>query len=155
MTAPATRLPIDVSVAPLVRHARLLHWWRGGWPPLVAALSCAGAYAVFFALPYYVNGLDAFPLDEVAGGLHDPQDLWPHEQGGWASFRLAGMATFYLGPALALTTLAWAAVRTRQGIAAGDLRRTAPALLAAALAVGTLGWLFSPFGRALMGWFLD
>lgn len=155
MTAPATRLPIDVSVAPLVRHPRLLHWWRGGWPPLLVALACAGAYAVFFLLPYYVNDLDRFPLHDVAAGFHDPKDLWPYAQGGWASFRLAGTATFYLGPALAMTTLAWAAVRTRQGIAAGDLGRTAPALVAAALTVSTLGWLFSPLGRALMGWFLD
>ena len=155
VTSPATPIPIDVSVAPAVRHARWRHWWRSGWPPLLAALTCAAAYALFFVLPYYVNDLDRFPLEEVAMGYHDPKDLWPHAQGGWASFRLAGMTTFLLGPAVALATLAWAAVRTRQGIVAGDLRRTAPALLAAALAVGTIGWLFSPFGRALMAWFLD
>ena len=60
-------------------------------------------------------------------GYHDPKDLWPHDEGGWASFRRAGMATFFLGPAVALATLAWAVVRTRQGIALGDMRRTAPA----------------------------
>jgi hypothetical protein len=151
VTTPAAPIPIEVSVAPVVRG----RWWRSGWPPLLLAVACAGAYAVFFALPYYVNELDRFPLEEVAMGYHDPKDLWPHAQGGWASFRLAGMATFFLGPALALATLAWAVVRTRQGIMAGDLRRTAPALVAAAVAIGTIGWLFSPFGRALMSWFLD
>jgi hypothetical protein len=35
------------------------------------------------------------------------------------------------------------------------MRRTAPALVAAALSLGTIAWLFSPFGRALMTWFLD
>jgi hypothetical protein len=155
VTTPAAPFPIDVSVAPALRHARWRHWWRGGWPPLLVALACAGSYALFLVLPYYVNDLDRFPLEEVAMGYHDPKDLWPHAQGGWASFRLAGMATFLLGPALALATLAWAVVRTRQGIAAGDLRRTAPALVAAAVAIGTIGWLFSPFGRALMSWFLD
>jgi hypothetical protein len=148
---PTAPIPIEVSVAPVVRG----RWWRSGWPPLLLAMACAGAYAVFFALPYYVNELDRFPLEEVAMGYHDPKDLWPHAQGGWASFRLAGMATFFLGPALALATLAWAVVRTRQGIMAGDLRRTGPALVAAAIALGTLAWLFSPFGRALMSWFLD
>lgn len=151
VTTPTAPIPIEVSVAPVVRG----RWWRSGWPPLLLAMACAGAYAVFFALPYYVNELDRFPLEEVAMGYHDPKDLWPHAQGGWASFRLAGMATFFLGPALALATLAWAVVRTRQGIMAGDLRRTAPALVAAAVALGTLAWLFSPFGRALMSWFLD
>jgi hypothetical protein len=151
VTTPTAPIPIEVSVASAVRG----RWWRSGWPPLLLALACAGAYAVFFALPYYVNDLDRFPLEEVAMGYHDPKDLWPHAQGGWASFRLAGMATFFLGPALALATLAWAVVRTRQGIVAGDLLRTAPALVAAAIAVGTLAWLFSPFGRALMSWFLD
>jgi hypothetical protein len=151
VTTPTAPIPIEVSVAPVVRG----RWWRSGWPPLLLAMACAGAYAVFFALPYYVNELDRFPLEEVAMGYHDPKDLWPHAQGGWASFRLAGMATFFLGPALALATLAWAVVRTRQGIMAGDLRRTAPALVAAAVAIGTMAWLFSPFGRALMSWFLD
>lgn len=122
----------------------------------MVALGCAGAYAAFFALPYHVNDLDRYPLDELAMGAPDPQDLWPHDRGtGWAWFRTAGMTTFFLGPAVALGTLAWAAVRTRQGIAAGDLGRTAPALVAAAISIGTIAWLFSPFGGALMAWFLD
>lgn len=156
VTTPAARFPIDVSVAPVVRGARWRRWWSSGWPPLVAALACAGAYAAFFVLPYYANGLDRFPLADLATGTHDPRVLWPHDQGtGWASFRRAGMATFFVGPAVALGTLAWAAVRTRQGIALGDMRRTAPALVAASLSLGTIAWLFSPFGRALMTWFLD
>lgn len=152
VTTPAAPLPIDVSVAPV---ARWHGWWRSGWPPLLVALGCAGAYAAFLAMPYYVNDLDRLSFAELTSGAHDPRELWPHDQGsGWASFRLAGMATFFVGPAVALGTLAWAAVRTRQGIAAGDLRRTGPALMAAAISLGTIAWLFSPAGRALMAWFL-
>ena len=144
------------SQAPVVEEATAVDAGRSRtWPVLVVAVGCAAAYAIFFVLPYYANELQRFPLADVAVGYHDPKDLWPHAEGGWASFRLAGMATFLLGPALTLATLAWAVVRTRQGIAAGDLRRTAPALVAAAVAIGTIGWLFSPFGRALMSWFLD
>jgi hypothetical protein len=140
-----------VSVASAVRG----RWWRSGWPPLLLALACAGAYAVFFALPYYVNDLDRFTLAELATAAPAPREAWPHDQGpSWDAFRVGAMATFLLDPAVALATLAWAVVRTRQGIAAGDLLRTGPALVAAAIALGILAWLFSPFGRALMAWFL-
>ncbi|WP_156411564.1 hypothetical protein [Nocardioides sp. Soil805] len=127
MTTPATPLPIDVSVAPAVRGT----WLRGGWPPLLAALTCAAAYLVFLALPYRVEALAAHPM------VHR-----------------GGQVTFLVGPAVALGTLAWSAVRTRQGIAALDVRRAAPALVGTAVSVGILAWLFSPSGRALMTWFL-
>ncbi len=29
------------------------------------------------AAPYVVDGLHRLPLREVAGGAHDPKDLWP------------------------------------------------------------------------------
>lgn len=151
VTTPAAPIPIEVSVAPIVRG----RWWRSGWPPLLLALTCAGAYAVFFALPYYVNDLDRFALGELATAAPDPREAWPHDQGpSWDAFRVGAMATFVLAPAVALATLAWAGVRTRQGIAAGDLRRTGPALVAAAISLGTLAWLLSPFGRALTAWSL-
>lgn len=123
MTTPAAPLPIDVSVEPSGRWT----WWRGGWPPLLVALACAGAYAAFLVLPSRVEGVEAEPF--VHGGAE---------------------ATFLLGPAVALATLAWGAVRTRQGIAALEVRRAGPALLATALSLGILAWLFSPSGRALM-----
>jgi hypothetical protein len=151
VSTPATPIPLDVSVATTPRRT----WWRSGWPPLLASLACAGAYAVFIALPFYVNGLDAYPLEDLATGRHDPLGLWPYTRGAaWESFRVAGMATFLLGPAAAIAAGAWAVVRTHQGIAAGDLLRTAPALVAAAVAAGTVAWLFSPSGSALTGWFL-
>jgi hypothetical protein len=129
VTTPAAPLPIDVSVASVARGARWRRWWRRGWPPLLAALGCAGAYAAF------------------ARG--------PHDGGGaGAAFRFAATATFLAGPTVTLGVLAWAVVRTRDGIAAGDLRRTAPALVAAAVSIGTVAWLFSPLGRALTAWYL-
>jgi hypothetical protein len=64
------------------------------------------------------------------------------------------MPTFLLAPAVAVGAGAGAAARTRQGIAAGDLRRTAPALLATAIAVAVVAWLFSPSGTAVTEWFL-
>lgn len=151
-------MPIDVSVASVAsvaRAARWHRWWRSGWPPLLAALGCAGAYAVFFALPYYVNHLDGLPLAELTAGAHDPRTLWPHDGGDAWAFGLATTATFLAGPAATLGVLAWAVVRTRDGITAGDLRRTGPALVAAAVSIGTVAWLFSPLGRALTAWSLD
>jgi hypothetical protein len=150
VSTPAAPLPIDVSV-PVARWT----WWRSGWPPLLLALGGVASYALFIALPYYVNGLDAYGSDELTAGQHPPEELWPYTRGpAWASFRLAGMATFYLGPAVAIAAAGWAAVRVRQGIAADDVRQTAPALVAAAVAVGTVAWLFSPSGSTMLGWFL-
>ncbi len=62
---------------------------RRVWPPVVMALGCATTYALVFVVPYYVNGLDRFPLEDVAAGYHDPKDLWPTTPGsptssGWA-----------------------------------------------------------------------
>jgi hypothetical protein len=128
VTTPAAPLPIDVSVAPATRGT----WWRGGWPPLLSALACAGAYFLFLELPSRVDGVGVHPIVQWGGQL-----------------------TFLLGPAVALGTLAWSAVRTRQGIAALAPRRTAPALVGAAVSLGILAWLFSPSGRALMTWFVD
>ena len=65
------------------------------------------------------------------------------------------MATFFLGPAVALGHAGLGRGPHPAGHRPGDLRRTAPALVAAALSLGTIAWLFSPFGRALMAWFLD
>ncbi len=148
VTSPAAPLPIDVSVTSPVRGV----WWRRGWPPLLVALGCAGSYVLFLALPYYAEGLGDPPLRAVVGWAHD---LHLAEGSAGPVFYLGGMATYYLGPAIALGAGAWAALRTAQGIAASDLRRTAPALTAAAISVGTLAWLFSPLGRAVMTWFLD
>lgn len=118
------------------------------------AIGCAGAYAALVALPSQVSGLDRVPLAEPIAS-EASRELWPGDEvGGWASFRLAGAVTFLVGPVVALGAFAWAAVRTREGITAGDLLRTAPALVAAAISLGTVAWLFSPLGRALTAWFL-
>ncbi len=52
------------------------------WLPLILVLVCGAAYGLFFVVPYYVNDLDQFPLQEVAGGAHDPSALWPYRDGG-------------------------------------------------------------------------
>jgi hypothetical protein len=119
---------------------------------LLVALGCAGSYVLFLALPYYAEGLGDPPLQAVVGWAYD---LRVADGPAGPAFLLGGMITYYLGPAVALGVTAWAALRTAQGIAASDLRQTAPALAAAAISVGTLAWLFSPLGRALMAWFLD
>jgi hypothetical protein len=137
-----------VSVTSAVRGA----WWRRGWPSLLVALGCAGSYGLFLVLPYYAEGLGDPPLQALVGWAYDLRladgDLGPF-------FHAGAVATYYLGPAATLSTVAWAALRTTQGIAASDLRQTAPALLAAAISLGLLAWLFSPMGRAVMAWFID
>jgi hypothetical protein len=47
------------------------------WAPLALVLLRAIAYGVAFVLPYYANGLDRYPLADVAIGYHDPKNLGP------------------------------------------------------------------------------
>jgi hypothetical protein len=125
------------------------------WPPVVLALGCAAAYAVIFVVPYYVNVMDRFPLEDVAIGYHDPKDLWPYDTGLAYFFGMGGLLMVRLGVVAVLTALVWSVtllVRHRAHL--GGLRRGA-LVLAAGVAVGTLVWRASTFGQALTRWWLD
>jgi hypothetical protein len=72
--------------------------------PFTVALTAALALAVFVVLPFYANGLQHLPLEEVSGGAHDPKDLWPVTGGSALAglFRLAGMLTLVTAPFVAV-----------------------------------------------------
>lgn len=125
------------------------------WLPLGVALLAALGFVVFLVWPYYANGLHHLPLDEVAGGGHDPKDLWPMREvsGTAVAFRIGGMLTVLFGPWVALGAGlfgAYAAVRHRQ-----DRTRWVPGALAGVVMIGVLAWLMSPIGSALVSWWLD
>ena len=110
---------------------------------------------MFFVLPYYVNHLDRFPLEEVAMGYHDPKDLWPRNTalGGLAT--LGGLLTMIGGPMIVLgvlTRVPYQLVARRRDL---RVRGVVVLLLAATVAVMTMVWATSPFAEALMGWWLD
>ncbi len=125
---------------------------------LVAVLLAVTAlYGVGVLLPYSVNDLHRLPLSEVAGGAHDPKDLWP--QSAWAvPVQLAGLFALAFGPLVALAGL---------GVAVTWLvslwRRPADARAALSLAllgvgaasVAALLFLLSDTGVGLMTWRLD
>ncbi|GAA4751993.1 hypothetical protein GCM10023328_38880 [Modestobacter marinus] len=127
----------------------------GGRRVALLAVCTALVVAPYLAgvlVPYHVNDLDAVPLAEVAGGAHDPKDLWPHGTAGGLA-QLAGMLS------LALTPIGLVAVL----VAALDglfRRRPTPvvALGLASVALACLaGWAFflSPLGTALISWRMD
>lgn len=126
-----------------------------GWQQLALALGCAAAYGVFLVLPYYVNNLDAFPLEDVAAGYHDPKDLWPLDTTlGGIVFGVGGLLAVLFGPAVTVGALSWALVGLWRDRAA-DGRFCGVSLVAVAVALGTLVWLVLPFGAALVKWRLD
>lgn len=128
---------------------------RRGWRQLLLALGCAAAYGVFLVLPYYVNNLDSFPLEDVAGGYHDPKDLWPLDTAlGGIVFGVGGLMAVLFGPYVTLGALSWALVGLWRDRAA-DWRFRGTSLVAVVVAVGTLIWLVLPFGAALVKWRLD
>lgn len=128
---------------------------RPAWPALVLALGIAAAYAVFFAVPYYVNDLSQFPLDEVAGGAHDPKELWPFNTVVGGPFQLGAYLTMGLGPFLATAAGVWAVLNIWSDRMVEDVRRIAMGILTVAFAGASFAWIASPVGGALIGWMLD
>ena len=125
------------------------------WPVLALAVGTALGYALFFVLPYYVNHLDRFPLEDVAMGYHDPKGLWPYGTALGLPFGLGSLLTMVFGPFVVFGVLGWVPfqlVDRRRDL--GPLG-VVVLLLAAAVAAATLVWLGSPMGGALMEWWLD
>lgn len=104
-----------------------------GWVLLALAVGSAASYGAFFLLPYYVNNLNDFPLEEVAVGMPD----------------------LILSPLVAALAAGWAGFDIWWSRQARDVRRTARGVLTVAFAAVTWAWILSPFGGALIGWMLD
>lgn len=127
---------------------------RGRRVALLAAIAVlvVAPYLAGVLVPYYVNDLDAVPLAEVAGGAHDPKDLWPEGTVGGLA-QLAGLLSLSLTP-IGLVTVLVAALH-------GLFRRRPTPVLAVGLGLVALGCLaglaffLSPLGSALISWRLD
>ncbi len=130
-------------------------WRLVGWLTAVALLG-ALPYLIGVLLPYFVNGLHLLPLEEVAGGGHDPKDLWPQGLAGGLA-QLAGFVSLALTPlALAFIGLGSAAAGIA-GLLTGEIRRAAAAtmiVLTVACALG-LAWFFGDTSAALTTWRMD
>lgn len=138
------RPEVDRSAPSVDRQARA---------SLVVAVSCCVAYALFIVVPYYVNGLNAVPLDQVAGGAHDPKDLWPVTTVIGTPFRIASLLTLIMAPVGAIAVLTWAAIRVLlQGSVLRSRRMWASAVV---LSVAFLFWVSTPVPQALTTWMLD
>ncbi len=124
---------------------------------MVLAVGSAAAVVVFFLFPYYVNDLNHFPLDEVAGRMHDPKDLWPsgHEGLMGSVFSLGAFLTLLFGPALAALAVGCAGFDLWRSRGTHDGRRTTLGVLTLALSAVTCAWIVSPQGQALFSWMLD
>jgi hypothetical protein len=123
---------------------------------LIASLLCAASYAVFLVLPYYVNDLGRYPLDEVAIGYHDPKDLWPLNSGvGSVVWGLGGMFTIVFGPLVAICASLWALIKAGLSWQRLDARHRFALVGTAVSGLGIIAFVVSPFGQALTRWWLD
>lgn len=137
-------------------------WGSVGWGS-IAGLAAAVAtvlalYGVGVLLPYFASDLHRLPLAEVAGGAHDPKDLWP--QNGWAGpVAVAGLLSVAFGPLALLAAMGLGAVwlwllwrrRPDSKIA---LRSLAVTMIMIAASAAMMFW-FSEKGSALIEWRLD
>jgi hypothetical protein len=145
--------------APRAEAVGRLSWRRFGALVLVAAVPLA-AYGSGVLLPYYVNDLDALPLDDVAGGAYDPKDLWP--SGTWWGpwLRLLGILVGSAAPSALLLTGLAATVYAVRGALFSARRRRAPVMVAALVALAVAcwwgaTWFLGPTAAALSAWVMD
>ena len=117
------------------------------WPALALGVLSVAAWAIFFALPYYVNDLNRFSLAEVASGLHDPKDLWPYVGGGLlaSAFALGAMFTLATAPFTGAAAVIWAGLNLWRE-RGQPVRRARIAISLVAMAFGTaaVAWLGTP-----------
>ena len=149
VTAPA------ISPVP-IRRPRT---WRSVGVLAAWAVFCAAPYLAGVLIPYYVNDLDALPLAEVAGGGHDPKDLWPQGTVG-GLVQLAGYLSLVWTPIGLLAVGGISATAAVQELLFPTTRRAsrpvAVGLLLLTLAVvALLSWFATPTAAALMTWRLD
>ena len=132
-------------------------------PTIVATLAVLAGIAAFLygvgvLLPYYANGLHRFPLSEVAGGAHDPKDLWPQGPANGIT-QIAGFLSLLLVPLLLVTSGLASGFLLLYGLFARTERVARRAVLALlgvfAVCLAGLVHFFSPVGLALTSWRLD
>lgn len=141
---------VEAPLAPRHRTARVTAWL----PAVASALAGAGL-ALFLIWPFYANGLHHLPGGEVAGGGHDPKDLWPLTDDSWVArvFRVGSLLSVLFGPWVAVgagLVGAYAAVRDR-----AERSRWFPGAVAGVIALGVVGWLLSPSAAVIFAWYLD
>lgn len=129
-------------------------WWAP-WLVLVLALTVPASYAVSMVLPYYVNDLDRFPLDEMPWGV-DYTELWPYDTAYALPVGLAGIYALAAGPLVAIGTVLWVGYWWNARWRTTTWSARVATSMAVAVSAGTLAWLFtSPLASTLASWFLD
>lgn len=132
-------------------------------PTIVATLAVLAGiavvlYGVGVLLPYYVNDLDRFPIADVAGGAHDPKDLWPQGPANGLT-QIAGLLSLLLVPLLLVTSGVGSGFLLLYGLVAKTERVLRPAVLALSgvflVCLAGLVHFFSPLGSAMTSWRLD
>jgi hypothetical protein len=128
-----------------------------GWGALFCVVIAALSFVVFLVVPYYVNDLDQYSLAEMSGGEHDPKDLWPATGHGPLAFLFGfgGLFTIFFAPLLLAVAGFWPLVMAITQWRALDTTDRAVRLTTVALAVAAGLWVASPFGQALISWWLD
>jgi heme/copper-type cytochrome/quinol oxidase subunit 3 len=122
--------------------------------PLATVLLLVLAYLVAIVVPYLVNDLHRLPLAEVAGGGHDPKDLWPATTPLGPTARLLAIGVLMTGPLLATAAAGWAVADLVAGRRRGHRTLVLP-VLTVLLAVAFLVGYFSPVGTGLGTWTMD
>ena len=134
--------------------------WRSVGVLAAWAVFCAVPYLAGVLIPYYVNDLDALPLAEVAGGGHDPKDLWPQGTVG-GLMQLAGYFSLVWTPIGLLAVGGISATAAVQELLLFPTTRRASRPVAIGLllltlaVVALLSWFATPTAAALMTWRLD
>ena len=129
-------------------------WWAP-WLVLVLALTVPASYAVSMVLPYYVNDLDRFPLDEMPWGV-DYTELWPYDTDYSFPVGLAGIYAVLGAPLVAMGIVLWVGYWWNARWRTATWSARVATTLAVVVSVSTVAWLVSsPLASTLVVWFLD
>ena len=122
-----------------------------GAPWLALSLVVGGAisYVVALLLPYYVNNLDRLALNEIPW-RGEFVGMWPHNTAYSFLFSFAGAYALFFAPFVAGGVALW--MGGRVWLLGQSMTRLSYAvtIAAAAVAVGTVGWLFTLLASTLI-----
>jgi len=121
----------------------------------LALVILVAAFIWTIVVPFYAYGLHLEPSDSVAGGGFDPKGFPIYNSEIGCLLRLFSILVLMIAPlwiSIFGSLLGFTVVRFWAVL---DIQQRRYGLAATSLGFGLLAFSFSPYGRVILGWFMD